>query len=591
MRSERNVMIPMRDGTRLATDLYTPDSASPYPLVLERTPYNKENATMMWSHTHTYLLDHGYAVAIQDTRGRFASEGVWYPLLDDGWGKNQDGKDTIEWLAKHPFCNGRIGTFGGSYSGNTQYLMAPTRPAGLECMFVREGCADLTEEWVYRGGVFELGLNLHWGTAQSVDALANRIRSLTRAVDENMEEVFDELPSLSNAYYADPFQWLRDFVSHPPEDLAFWDQWTFSKHYPEVDVPILHFGAWYDIFIRATIANFTGLSRNAASQKARSSQRLFIGPWMHGPMVSDNFMRRVGDLDFGPEAIIDFNQLVQHWFDHWLKGKDNGLANEPPITLFTMGSNTWKKLAQWPPLGVQYVKYYLHHGPSVGAPSLNHGILGPAPPTKAETPDSFSYDPLQPTRTIGGNTLYAFSHSKDLLPKNLEAADEHMAELGLQAGPRDQRPAEGSCLTYTTEVLEDDVEVTGPVTVHLYISSTAEDTDFVAKLTDVWPDGRSILITDGIQRARYRNSKLKPIPLKPGEPSFIAIDLWATSNVFRKGHRIRVSITSSNFPRYSRNLNIWKVGGKAQEAVVATNTVYHDHKRPSHIVLPIMPHA
>ena len=591
MRCERNVMIPMRDGTRLATDLYTPDSAGSYPLVLERTPYNKENATMMWSHTHTYLLGHGYAVAIQDTRGRFASEGVWYPLLDDGWGTNQDGRDTIEWLAKHPFCNGRIGTFGGSYSGNTQYLMAPTRPAGLECMFVREACADLTEEWVYRGGVFELGLNLHWGTAQSVDALANRIRSLTRAVDENMEEVFDELPSLSNAYYADPFEWLRDFVSHPPEDLAFWDRWNFSKHYPEVDVPILHFGAWYDIFIRATIANFTGLSRNAASQKARSSQRLFIGPWMHGPMVSANFMRRVGDLDFGPEAIIDFNQIVQHWFDHWLKGEDNGLADEPPITLFTMGLNTWKKHAQWPPPGVQYLKYYLHHGPSVGLSSLNHGILSPAPPTKAETPDRFLYDPLQPTRTIGGNTLYALSHSKDLLPKNLEAADEHMAELGLQAGPRDQRPAEDSCLTYTTEVLEDDVEVTGPVTVHLYISSTAEDTDFVAKLTDVWPDGRSILITDGIQRARYRDSKLKPIPLKPGEPSSIAIDLWATSNVFRKGHRIRVSIASSNFPRYSRNLNIWKVGAKAQEAVVATNTVYHDHERPSCIVLPIMPHA
>ena len=195
MRCERNVMIPMRDGTRLATDLYNPDSAGSYPLVLERTPYNKENATMMWSHTHTYLLDHGYAVAIQDTRGRFASEGVWYPLLDDGWGKKSSGRDTIEWLAKHPLCNGKIGTFGGSYSGNTQYFMAPTRPAGLECMFVREGCADLTEEWVYNGGVFELGLNLHWGTAQSVDALANRIQSLTRAVDENMEELFHELPS------------------------------------------------------------------------------------------------------------------------------------------------------------------------------------------------------------------------------------------------------------------------------------------------------------------------------------------------------------------------------------------------------------
>jgi uncharacterized protein len=589
MKCERNVMIPMRDGTRLATDIYIPESAGPYPLVLERTPYNKENATMMWSHTHTHLLERGYAVAIQDTRGRFASEGTWYPLLDDGWGPNRDGYDTVVQLGKHPACNGSIGTFGGSYSGNTQYLMAPTKPPGLKCMFVRQGSADLTEEWIYRGGVLELGLNLHWGTQESVSACANRSKYLTRTLEEDLEQVYERLPLLSGPQYTDPFQWLKEFLSHPPEDQAFWDTWNFAKHHSEVETPMLHFGAWYDIFVRATIANFTGLAEKAATEKARASQKLFIGPWMHGPLVSERFMKRVGELDFGPEAIIDFNKLVQRWFDHWLKGEDSGIVAEPPITMFEMGTNKWKQFTQWPPPGIQLTNYYFHQDPSTSALSLNDGTLSTTSPSKNEPADTFVYDPKKPTRTTGGNTLYVLPRSKDLLPKNLEPADEHMAELGLQAGPRDQRPVEESCLTYTTAVLAEDMQVTGPVVVQLYISSTAEDTDFVAKLTDVWPEGRSILITDGILRARYRSSKVKPVPLTPGVVNLLTIDLWSTSNVFKKGHRIRVSVSSSNFPRYGRNLNVWKADARIEDAIVATNSVYHDRERPSHIVLPIMP--
>lgn len=588
MKYDRNVMVPMRDGTRLATDIYTPDSAGPHPLVLERTPYNKENATMMWSHTHTHLLEHGYVVAIQDTRGRFASEGTWYPLQDDGWGAKRDGYDTVEWLGKIPACNGQIGTFGGSYSGNTQYLMAPTKPPGLKCMFVREGSADLTEEWIYRGGVLELGLNLHWGTQESVSACENRSRYLTRTLEEDIEQVYDRLPLLSGPQYTDPFQWLKDFLSHPPEDQTFWDKWNFAKHHSEVDTPILHFGSWYDIFIRATIANFTGLAEKAVTEKARSSQKLFIGPWMHGPLVSERFMRRVGELDFGPEAVIDFNKLVQRWFDHWLKDEDNGIAAESPITIFEMGTNTWKNFSQWPPPRTQQTKFYFHQGPSASSISLNDGILSTASPAENEPADNFEYDPKYPTPTRGGNTLYALPRSKMLLPKDLEPADEHMAELGLQAGPRDQRSSEKSCLTYTTTVLTHDLHVTGPIVVQLYISSTAEDTDFVAKLTDVWPDDRSILIADGILRARYRDSKVKPIRLTPGAVYSLSIDLWATSNVFKQGHRVRVTVSSSNFPRYGRNLNVWKADATIEDAVIATNTVYHDREKPSCIVLPIM---
>ncbi len=588
MHYEKNIMVPMRDGTRLATDLYIPDGPGPFPMVLERTPYDKLNATMMWTGTHTYLVEKGYVVAMQDTRGRYASEGAWYPLRDDGWGKNQDGYDTVKWLSEHAVCNGSVGTFGGSYSGNTQYLMAPTRPPGLKCMFVRQGSSDLTEEWVYRGGAFELGLNLHWGIDQSIAAMNNRVTRLTKALGEQMEEVFGQLPLFSHALYSDPLQWLKDILSHYPEDEAFWDDWNLTKKYSKIDVPILHFGSWYDLFIRATLANFVGLSEQAATEKARSSQRLFIGPWMHGPLVGESFMRRVGELDFGPEAVIVFNDLVQGWFDYWLKGIENGLSSEPRVTIFVMGQNRWKKLKEWPPRDARYVNYYLHTGPSKSASSLNDGALNEVAPTSPESSDEFSYDPMKPVRTLGGNTLYAMSHPVKNLPKGLSEAEMHMAELGLEAGPRDQRPAEGCSLTYTTAPLAKDLEVTGPLVVRAYVSSTAEDTDFVALLTDVWPDGRSILITDGILRARYRESKTRPVPMRPGEIYMISIDLWATSNVFRKGHRIRLRITSSNYPRFDRNLNIWKKGGSAAEAVVARNTIFHDRERPSHLVLPIV---
>ena len=591
MQLEKNIMVPMRDGTKLAADFYIPDRAGRYPVVLERTPYNKENATMLWTGTHTHLVEKGYAVVIQDTRGRYASEGVWYPLQDDGWGENQDGYDTVKWLKEHPVSDGSIGTFGGSYSGNTQYLMAPTRPPGLKCMFVREGSSDLTEEWIYRGGAFELGLNLHWGLKESVAALNNRVAFLSDSVEKRLEDVFERVPLHSHPIYSNPLKWLEDILSHFPEDEQFWDSWNLTKQYSKIDVPILHFGSWYDIFIHATLANFVGISREAATEKARASQRVLIGPWMHGPLVSEGFMRRVGELDFGPEAVIAFNALVQRWCDYWLKGIDDGISVEPPVTIFVMGRNTWKKFTQWPPPEARYINYYLHHGPSHSTLSLNDGILNQLAPNSPESPDEFSYDPLKPVRSIGGNTLFALPHSKEKLPKGLSEAELHMAELGLQAGPRDQRPVETLSLTYTTMPLREDLEVTGPLVVKLYISSTAEDTDFVARLTDVWPDDRSILIADGILRARYRESKTNPIPLRPGEIYLVSIDLWSTSNVFLKGHRIRLSITSSCFPRFDRNLNIWKRGASIAEAVEARNRIYHDREHASHLVVPIVEKA
>ena len=582
-------MVPMRDGKLLATDLLLPDSPGRYPAILERTPYNKEQASITLTGTHTHLVEQGYMVALQDTRGRFASEGTWYPFRDDGWGVNQDGHDTVEWLAAHPKCTGAVGTIGGSYSGNTQLLLAPTLPRGLQCMCVRQAAVDLTSAWVYRGGAFELGFNFLWGTNQSVPALEHRVAQLKGTAATGIQSVFGALPAGANPLYENPFQWLVDYLSHSPEDETFWEQWKVSKHYSNIEVPVLHIGGWYDIFLQGALAGFTGISGHSATPQSRQSQKLLVGPWRHGPMVDEQFMRKIGELDFGPAAAIDFNHLIQRWFDCWLKGEDQGVRSEPAVTVFVMGANEWKHFPAWPPPETQTLKYYLHGGPSRGTSSLlKDGALALEPPNGGESPDGYSYDPLKPLATMGGNTLFALPEAMNAVPPGLSPLQTNLAKLGAGAGPRDHRLAEKFCLTYTSAPLENNLEVIGPVVARIYASSSAVDTDFIARLTDVWPDGRSMLVTDGILRARYRESETHPSPLEPGKVYLFSIDLWATANVFKKGHSIRLAISSSNFPRFDRNLNVWNRRAAIGEAVIAHNAVFHNSAHPSHIKLSVL---
>ena len=568
---DRNVMIPMRDGTKLAADIYRPEVRGQFPVLIERTPYNKENSSEIQIESPQFFASHGYAVMIQDVRGRYASPGEFYPFRDDGWGANRDGYDTIEWAASQPWSDGNVGTIGGSYSGMTQYRLAPLRPPHLRAMFVRESSSDYHQEWVYRGGAFELAFCLNW--ALNGITLANLAHLASPEQHEEkkgqLEQAVAELSTWHSHLPLNPLplfkglsEWYHDWLAHP-DDGPYWWQWNIAQKHHEIDTPIYHLGGWYDIFLRGTLENFKGIRARGMTEKARKAQKLIVGPWIHGPRNVN--VSKTGDLDFGPEAAVDLNVLRLKWFDSRLKGIENGIMEEPPVRIFVMGENRWRDEDDWPLKRTQYTSYYLRSGQSRSIRSLNDGVLSPEPPSGAESPESFLYDPEKPLPTIGGNTL------------------------GIPGGPFNQRGVEEQSLTYTTPPLRRDTEVTGPITCTLYGMSSAPDTDLTVKLTDVYPDGSSFLVADGILRARYRDSLEHPTLLVPHKVYKFTIDLWSTSQLFKAGHRIRVSIGSSNFPRFDRNLNTGGEFGREAIGRTALNTVFHDYERSSHMTLPIIP--
>ncbi len=564
---DRNIPVVMRDGTRLMADVYRPKGPGRYPVILERTPYDKTQSSETRFGAGEFFASHGYAAVFQDVRGRFASEGDFYPFRDDGWGVNRDGYDTIEWCAAQPWSDGKVGTIGGSYSGATQYRMLPTRPPHLVCSFVRQSSSDYHNEWVYRSGAFELEFNLSWAvrnTATHAARLAGpgRAAVVKAVIEKAAEEVsswtshlpLDPLPPLEGLY-----SWYRDWLAHP-HDGPYWHQFNIALKHHEVDTPVYHLGSWFDGFLRGTLENFAGMRRLAKSEAARQSQRLIVGPWVHGPGSIET--SKVGEVDFGAAAIIKFNEYRLPWFDYWLKGARNGAMDTPSVRLFTTGANRWREADGWPPSGITYTPFYLRGGKSGAAKSLNDGCLSMAPPEGAEHPESYAYDPLDPVATLGGGYL------------------------GSKNGPYDQRPVEGKVLTYTSEPMPKELEVTGPVRAVLYALSSAKDTDWVVRITDVWPDGTSMLVCDGVLRARYRTSRENPQLLDGGIVRY-EVDLWGASHAFKRGHRIRVAVTSSCFPRWDRNMNTGGDNSREVRGIVAINTVFHDSARPSHVILPV----
>jgi hypothetical protein len=576
----RNVRIPMRDGVELAADFYYPDEPPPYPTLVERTPYNREESVLHRTKSPEYFASRGYLLVIQDVRGRYGSDGVWYPFVADGWGQLRDGYDTIEWLAKHPLSNGRIATLGGSFAGMTQMLLAPTRPPHLVTAYARESASHLANQWVYRGGAFELGFNLEWNLRHALPTLTKQSGVIRSALDRK-RDLYKEDPLLGHCAMADPHAWLRDCLWHPDKD-EFYEPFDIESKYGEVDVPMLHMGGWFDIFLGGTLANFAGLRKRARTAKVRRAQRLLIGPWMHGPPMGDpSFDRHVGDIDFGPNAIFDLNQDMLQWFDYWLRGDSNDGVERPVVRYFLMGANEWRSADDWPPPHAKGLRLYLSRGTGRSPESLNNGRLGREKPRTKKSGESFGYDPRDPVPSIGGNTLY----SPPLPPGT---PGPQVADFMATAGPRDQRPIEGRCLTYSTEPLREHLAVVGRVGVVLYASSSAPDTDFVAKLCDVFPDGRSILVTDGILRARYRRNRSRPQPLEPGKVYKLEIDLWSTAWLFPEGHRLRLVITSSCFPRFDRNPNTGRSLADSTEMRIATNRIHFDAVHPSYLELSVL---
>ncbi len=561
---EHNVPIPMRDGTLLRADVYRPQTEGRYPVLVERVPYELSQRCKGYGE---YYARRGYVVVGQNVRGRFASQGRFHLGRDDAWGANRDGYDTTEWAATQSWSNGRVGMLDGSYSGLTQYMVAPTRPPHLKALFVREGPSDLYCDTSYRGGAYLLKFNLEWALQQTLAVLRHEsapsgmeqaCHRLEKAVEE-IDSWYRHLPLKSCPPLEGLADWYFETLDYP-DDGPYWWPTNLAHKYNEVDVPILHLGAWFDPFLDSTIRSFQGIRAKGRSEACRKNQRLIIGPWIHGP--ANVGKREVGELDFGPEAEFDLYGYRLRWYDYWLKGLNNGVMDMAPLRVFLMGENRWLDLESWPPEEVTYRPFYFREGKGRGEASLNNGGLAFTPAEEAERPDSFLYDPEDPVPSL-------------VFYPNL--------------GPRDHRAVEGRMLTYTSQPLESDLTVIGPVKAVLYGLSSAADTDWIVRLCDVWPDGRSMSVCDGILRARYRNSLERPELLVSGQIYRFEIDLWATAQVFKAGHCLRVEVASSDFPRYDRNLNTGGPFALEARGQVAVNTVFHDVRRPSHLLLPVMP--
>ena len=561
---EFDIPVPMRDGVRLRANVYRLPEGR-WPVLLTRLPYGKDLPLGGSVLDPLQAARRGYVVIVQDTRGRFASEGEFRPFETEA----EDGVDTIAWAAGLPYADGQVGMFGASYFGFTQWSAAVHGPPALKAMVPFITWSDPLNGLAFRGGALELGTTAHWGLLMGFDQLVRQHRSDRQALGAAIISLGREVDELGASGYASlplaEFEPLRRQSVSPrffdqiaqPMALGHYDALTIAGKHERVQVPTFNVGGWYDIFLSDTIANFVAMQRHGQPSK------LLIGPWTHS--VRGN---PVGDLDFGFGSQIglinfemDFGRLQLRWFDHWLKGIDTGMLAEAPIRLFVMGTNVWRDEQEWPLRRAVETPFYLR---------ASGGLSTEAP--DAEPPDRFTYDPSHPVPTHGGALLMA--------PE-------------FPGGPVDQRRIEArpDVLTFTTPPLERDTEVTGPVTMRLWACSSAPDTDFVARLVDVYPDGRAYNLTDGIIRARYRDATGggEAALLEPGQPYAFAIDLWATSNVFRAGHQIRLQVTSSNFPRWDRNPNTGHPFGQDAELHSAEQTILHDREHPSHVLLPLVP--
>ena len=557
---EKNVAATMRDGVRLRADITRPESTEKVPVILVRTPYNKDRYAE-YSPFPRLGAERGYAVIVQDVRGRYASEGVFSPYVVD----LNDGYDSVEWAAALPFSNGKVGMQGCSYLGAVQWQAAVMNPPHLVAIFPQCTFAS-GRHFFFFSGAFDMSW-ISWLNGRLPDMKQRRGMTGAEASEEEADRQWSAhkwdwmsfLPLKKFPLLKDFCPYYYEWLDHP-DDSPFWDFADVEKRHGEVSVPAYSFTGWFDDGYGqpGAIRNFLGMRRNGRTDQARQGQKLIIGPWTHC-----NPRSKAGDMDFGPEAAVDVGALVLRWFDHWLKGVDNGIMREPPIRYFVMGENVWKSGSEWPPAGAVPTSFYFS---SRGAANslYGHGTLSLSKP-EAQEPDRYTYDPANPVT-------------------------DHFFE---RPGPHDNRPfeARNDVLVYTSEPLSEDMEVTGDIQAELWAASSAKDTDFVVKVTDVHPSGLSQNITpplSGIVRARYRDSESSPSLLDPGRVYRFAIDSMSTSHVFKKGHKIRVWISSSLFPHIDRNLNTGHAFGEDAEMVPAAQAVYHDPGHPSRVILPVI---
>ena len=570
---ENGVAMKTRDGITLRADIYRPDAAGGFPVLVMRTPYDKGSAYNMSSSVMIarQAAARGYLVVVQDVRGRFSSDGEWYPFKHE----TEDGYDTVEWAATLPHSNGKVGMFGGSYVGATQMLAAIGHPPHLAGICPMITASNYHENWTYQGGALEQWFDESWTSGLALNTLNRDIVKGRNTLVGSAVLPLRNYPlfnlrigpgsASSTEAYAPYF---LDWLDHPLYD-SYWKQWSIEENYQNIQVPALTIAAWYDIFQGGSLRNYLGLKDHGGTEAARRTQYLIVGIGGHG----GGWGPKVGAVDFGSDAPFDDTAMMLDWYDYLFKGIQNEFATQKPVRLFVMGENKWRYEDTWPLKRAERTAYFLHSAGKANSTS-GDGNLSTKSSTELagqETADNYVYDPANPVPTVGGPLCCDFDH--------------------LAAGPQDQREVESrsDVLVYSTPPLDRDLEVTGPVMLDLFAKSSAVDTDFTAKLVDVWPNGFAQNLTEGILRARYRESTSASTPIVPGTIYEYKIDLWSTSNVFLKGHRIRLEVSSSNFPRFDRNLNTGNDASKDSVFVKATNTVLHDSEHPSALVLPVVP--
>ena len=548
---EENVDVPMRDGVILRANVFRPDAPGRYPGLFLRTPYRKP------TEGYDRYVRAGYVVVTQDSRGRYASGGEYVPFTVEHTGDAEDGCDSVEWLAAQPYCNGKVGTMGGSYNAWMQWELARLRPPHLLAMCAWSIPLEVTEvDWP---GGFRPGRRVRWWRTTIAPDLRRRQGLPEPHTPEEARRIWDEI---EHGRWIGFMPWL-DLPRHLPERLAHYAEdwlrhpnrkaWRFSEIHRQVVVPNLDFSGWYD-HCNGTMAHLALMQQHARTEVARTQTKLVIGPWNHPGLGN----RRTGEIDFGPQAYVDKEAMIIRWFDYWLKGLDNGIDRAPPVRYFVMGSGRWQDAATWPPEGLDETVYYLG---SAGHPD-GAGLLLAEPPAN-EPCDTYTYDPQDPVPTLWTRDLFT--------------------------GPADRRLLDyrEDILAYRTPPLEEDVAVVGYPVVVLQASSTAPDTDFFARLVDEYPDGPALEVCYGLVRARHRHSLDREELLTPGEVTEFRIQLGATACRFLKGHRIRLEITSSDFPNHDRNHNTGRNDLADTELIAAQQKVYHSAEYPSRLILPV----
>lgn len=570
---DRDVSVPMSDGVALSADIYRP-ADEPCPAVVLRTPYNKNELSLHASMLHPFdALDRGFAVVVQDCRGRFASEGTWEPFVDEA----DDGYDTVEWVADQPWCNGRVGITGASYLGVTTWQAVVADPPHLEAALPMITAGNLHDGWTYTGGAFELGFNLRWTTV----SLAGRALRFLEAPETELDalrreyvDLFDSLEErMANLPHCDIPLLTEDLASfydtwtdHPSYD-DYWEQLDATEQVESISVPVLEVAGWYDKFSRGH-HDMADAIHEWAPRSIRENHHVVIGPWEHISLFKHT-PTVTGDRDFGFESAMPtvVDGLALPWFAHHLQDEDNEMADQSRVRYFTMGANEWRESDEWP-VADDTVTFFLDSDGGANT-RTGDGRLRRSQPSSGAAMDTYEYDPLDPVPSRGGNTL--------------------MQPVGYP-GVTDQASVEmrDDVLVYTTPRLMEPLSVVGQPEVALFVASSAPDTDFTAKLVDVEPDGYCANVAEGIQRARYRNTPSDPEFMSPGETYELSVKLGPTAHRFQRGHRVRLEVSSSNFPRFDRNPNQAVPVSEAGRQVVQTavNQVFHDGTRPSRLLLP-----